>query len=223
MIKINYLVTVNGDKASAQTDTLEAIKKVLIAKDKITQVCFGTLSEEEALNAHITSINPGDFTHIVIINNKSLLRDFAAKVNETYVTDLEAVYIPLVELCNDEKDGKVTFKGFLNSSIWKPYMAEETGILDQALTSKGADLILYGALIPVTVAQKHKFKPEIKHYSFFEYLNRLVNQEVNVIGIPKVTLRCVKDYELKDVPKEEKIAAWKIAMSAHLTSTLQVV
>ena len=76
--------------------------------------------------------------------------------------------------------------------------------------------MLYGALIPVSVVQKYKFKTDIKYYSFFEYLNRIINSSVPVLGIPKVTLKCIKDYELKGVPKQEKIDFFKKATTDYL-------
>lgn len=217
MTKIKYIVTVEGDLGFAQKDTLDSIQANLKEGDSLSQVCFGTKTEEEALNEYISTLAPNDYTHIVIINDGSLLRDFASRVTEDYIKELDVVYLPTVELCNEASKGSVTFKGFLNTSLWKPYMAEETGVLDQSLSVKGADLMLYGALIPVSVVQKYKFKPEVKYYSFFEFLNRLVHMDVPVLGIPKVTLRCIKDYELKDISKEEKLAAWKIATTAYLT------
>lgn len=217
-MKINYIITTYGDLSLANADTVKSIEANLKPGDKITDLSYMTKSEEEVLNDHISSLKDGEFTHICIINDGSLLRDFATDVFTTYVDNDETVYMPIVELCNDINGtkGKPMFKGFLNASIWKPYFAEELGILDQTLCIRGVDLLLYGALIPVSVVQKFKFKPEIKHYSFFEYLSRIVYSKIPVLGIPKVTLKCIKDYELKDLPKEEKLAAFKLAQASYM-------
>lgn len=221
--KINYIISVEGDKGLAQEVTRKSIEAVLNPGDKITEVCYGTQTEEEVLNDHIKTIDSEKFTHIVIVNDGSTLKESAADVVKTYVDDETTVFLPIVELCEEAKSGKPSFKGFLNSSIWKPYFAESIGTLDLTLCVRGVDLILYGAIIPVAVAQKYTFKTDIKYYSFFEYLSRLVHSEVPVLGIPKLTLRCIKDYELKSVSKEEKLIHFKQAQSSYSTATLKTV
>ncbi len=215
--KINYIITTYGDLSLASQATTDSIKLNLRAGDKITDLSWMTKTEEETINEYVSTLKEGEFTHICIINDGSILREQAATVTEAYVEDNETVYLPMVELCNDDK-GKPMFKGFLNASIWKPYFAEEAGVLDQTLALRGVDLILYGALIPTSVITKYKFKTDIKYYSFFEYLSRLIHSSVPVLGIPKITLRCIKDYELKDVPKEEKMEFFKKAQSDYLTA-----
>lgn len=226
---INYIVTVNGDKGFAKAETLDSIKKNLSAGDVITQVCYGTLTEEEALNECVQHINTSiemPCTHIVIINDGSVLKDSVSEVFSIYATEEKTILLPIVELFNDinvDKNQVNTFKGFLNASLWKPYFAEEIGVLDSTLCTRGVDLILYGALIPISIAKEYSFKTDIKYYSFFEYLSRVIHNEIPVLGIPKVTLRCVKDYELKDVSKEEKLEWFKKAQSSFLPVTSKTV
>lgn len=214
-MKVNYIITTYGDLSLASSTTLDSIKANLKDGDKITDLSYMTRTEEEVINEYISSLKEGEFTHIMIINDGSTLKDYSSTVLDTYVDNDSTVYLPMIELCNEDK-GKVSFKGFLNSSIWKPYFAQEVGTLDQTLSLRGVDLILYGALIPLSVVQKHKFKPEIKYYSFFEFLSRIIYSNTSVQGIPKVTLKCIKDYELKEVPKEEKINFFTQATSVYM-------
>jgi hypothetical protein len=212
-MKINYIVTVPGDLSTMNQNTLASINANLKEDDKITELCYGTITEEEVLNNYIKTISP-EFTHVVLISDGSFISEVAREIYETYAENNEEVYLPIVELHSIEEGNP--FRGFLNASLWKPYFAEEVGELDLPLSLKGVDLILYGALIPTSVITKYAFKPEIKYYSFFEYFNRLLNKKVEVIGIPKIVLKCVKDYELKDLPKEEKLSAFKFAQVNYL-------
>ena len=211
-MKINYIITVYGDKSIPQQNTLESVNAILKEGDKVTLLSYGTLSEEEVLNTYIATL-PTEFTHVVLVSDGSFVSIAAREIYETYAQDIDKVYLPIVELHSIEENNP--FRGFLNASLWKPYFAEEVGELDLSLSLKGVDLIIYGALIPVSVITKYTFKPEIKYYSFFEYFNRLLSKEITIKGIPKIILKCIKDYELKDVSKEEKLQAFKLAQSSY--------
>lgn len=220
MKKINYIVTIYCDTETINTPTKtteDSIRENLGVEDKVTNLFWGDKTEEEVINEYISTLKEDEFTHICIINDGSILKDNFSRVMNTYVDNNETVYLPIVELNNDsDNKGVLSFKGFLNSSIWKPYFAEEVGVLDLPLSKRGVDLILYGALIPLSVVKKYKFKPEIKYYSSFEFLNRIINSSIPVLGIPKVTFKCITDYELKGVTKEEKVKFFKLATTDYL-------
>jgi hypothetical protein len=195
-----------------QQSTIDSIKNVSKEGDQIISFTYSE-SVEEALNTELEKVNEEDFTHIVLIYNGSVLRTQANDVVTQYIKNNEAVYLPIVQL-NDFESGE--FKGFLNSCIWKPHAAETTGEVTLALAKKGIDLIIDGAYIPVSVAKKFRLKESIKYFSQFEFLSRLTHNNISVFGIPKVTITCNRDFELRDVPKPEKIKYFKEAQESYM-------
>jgi len=218
-MKTKYLLTV-PENVEVDKATVASIGENIETKGEIDYAIVSYKdSIEDALNAEFDKIKDSTYTHVCIINNGSILRDHARATASKYVDNEECVYLPIVELCNEPvKAGEsVVFRGFLNSSVWKPYFATEIGVLDLALSKRGVDLIMDGCYIPKKVATKFKLNPEVKHFSGFEYFNRIISAGVEVVGIPKITLRAIKDYELKNVSKEDKLKYFKLAQESAMT------
>lgn len=213
-MKIKYIVTVPKSDDVKETnlvsDTLKSITGIIgSSKDEVSVVRYEPNKEEEEINKEISNKTANTFTHVVIVNAGSTLKDHFRKTAEEYVnTDQETVFLPIVELYTEE-EGNYSFRAFLNSSLWKPYLTDEVGKLDLKLSKRGIDLIQYGALIPLNVLQKYPFKQDIKYYSYFEFFNRVLQNDVKVVSIPRTLLVCKKDYELKNVPKDEKLEEFK--------------
>ena len=219
-MKTKYLLTIlEGETASK--DTLTSIAQNLdikgataetLTSDDYTTVTYKD-SLEEALNAAFEKIKSSDFTHVCIVNNGSVLKEYASNTVKTYITNDEILYMPMVELLDSSEPGS-PFRGFLNSSLWKPYFATEIGVLDLQLAKKGVDLIIDGCYIPKKIISEHKLNPEIKYFSTFEFFNKIISAGEEIVGIPKVTMRVVKDYTLKSIPNDEKLKYFKMAQSS---------
>jgi hypothetical protein len=227
-MRINYIITAPEGKEGetpyvCSEATTNSVTTNLQSGDTIITLAYQEGNEESMLNDYIAKLD--DDSHVVVINDGSILRENAWEVYRQYDSIVhegetksfngnEIIKLPIVELSNADDKGKLHFKGFLNASLWKPYFAETVGELDSTLATRGVDLMLYGALIPTSILKKYKLKTDLKYYSFFEFLSRMTRTEIPVLGIPKITLKCVKDYELKDVPQEEKLIAFKAAQAA---------
>jgi hypothetical protein len=122
------------------------------------------------------------------------------------------IYLPLVELgwYINEGDKEISSKGFLNSCVWKSYIAEEVGVLDEKLARRQIDTVMYGCLLPSVLFQEHKFNEELKFFYQFDFFNKITNLGVKVIGIPKCSLFLSYDYELKAANVEEKREEFKL-------------
>lgn len=215
-MKINYIVTTTST-IEVSEGTRQSIERNLQPEDTYNVAIFNdTINEETSLNQIISTL--GDDGYIVLVNDGSIVREFASDIYAKYADlgtgwkgPMEVIKLPIVELCTPVEKAAPHFKGFLNASIWKPYFAENVGELDLTLATRGIDLLLYGALIPTVIAKKYAFNTTLKYYSFFEFLSRLIRADIPVLGIPKITLKCIKDYELKDVSQEEKLKHFKAA------------
>lgn len=220
-MKIKYIVTVpktdDVKETNLVSDTLKSVTAIIgSSKDEVSVVRYELNKEEEEINKEVLEKTANTFTHIVVINAGSTLKDHFRKTVEEYVgSDVETVFLPIVELYTEE-EGNYSFRAFLNSSLWKPYLTDEVGKLDLKLSKRGIDLIQYGALIPLDVIKKYAFKTDIKYYSYFEFFNRILHNGVKVLSIPRTVLTCKKDYELKSVPKDEKIEEFKKTQEVFL-------
>lgn len=205
-MKINYILLV----PQGQEPNPESLKSFTVNQKEDDSVTIASIvtTEEAAINEAVEKTDDS-FTHVCIISNENNIIPLYREIVADYLTD-DTVLIPMVELCLKDGD-KFTFRGFLNTCVWKPYLADNIGNFDLKLTKQQIDLTLYGSLIPLKIAKANKFKSNIKYYSHFEYLNRLAHKEVAIKGIPKVIVRCPMDYELKGVPKEEKVKFFKAA------------
>lgn len=215
MLKIKYIVTVPKTDDLTETnltsDTLKSIVGIVgTTRDAVATVRFDEGKEEVEINAEVAATDDS-FTHVVVINAGSSLKDHFRSTADEYVTDSEKVYLPLVELYTEEETTGLDFRAFLNSSVWKPYFTDELGILDAKLAKRGVDLILYGAIIPLSVIKAQPLREDIKYYSYFEFFNRILHNKIEIIGLPKTMAKCIKDYELKSIPKDVKIEEFKKA------------
>lgn len=222
-MKIKYIITVpktdDVKETNLTSDTLKSVVSTIgITRDEVSIVRYSLNKEEEEINKEIVKIKD-DYTHVIILNAGSSLKDHFRKTVEEYVgSDVEQVFLPIVEL-HTEEEGNYSFRAFLNSSLWKPYLTDEVGKLDLKLSRRGIDLIQYGAIIPLNVLKKFSFKEDIKYYSYFEFFNRVLHNGVKVVSIPRTLLLCKKDYELKDISKEEKLEEFKKTQEVFLETT----
>jgi len=223
-MKIKYIVTVpkseDATEANLISETLKSVTTIIgSSRDEVSVVRYELNKEEEEINKEVNKTADA-FTHVVIINAGSTLKDHFRKTVEEYVgSDKETIYLPIVELYTEEA-GEYSFRAFLNSSLWKPYLTDEVGKLDLKLSKRGIDLIQYGAIIPLDILKKYSFKEDIKYYSYFEFFNRVLSNEVKVKSIPRTLLLCKKDYELKNVSKDEKLEEFKKTQEVFLTTVV---
>lgn len=218
-MKIKYIVTVPKTDDLTETnlisDTLKSVTRIIgTTRDAVATVRYEEGKEEIGINNEVTNTDDS-FTHIVLINAGSSLKDHFRTTAEEYVIDPKMVYLPLVELYTEEELTGLDFRAFLNSSVWKPYFTDEAGVLDAKLAKRGVDLIHYGAIIPLSVIKTHPLREDIKYYSYFEFFNRILHNNVLVNGVPKAMMKCIKDYELKAIPKEEKMEEFKKAQITY--------
>lgn len=216
-MKLAFIIT---EHAVEKTDgkTVESIK--LNDKEAVIlrAIWSDEKNEETAINECIESVGE-DITHACIIPDGSTLSEKYLGITSQYTKDEKTVYMPLVSYYYDPEGEK--FKGFLNATLWKPHVAEELGVVDLKLSTKQADTTLYFSIIPVEVLKKFKFNIEMKFFSQFEYLNRIVKNEVTVLGIPKAVANLNKDYELKKEDKKEKIVWFEKAREGYNVRSFQ--
>jgi hypothetical protein len=215
MKKIKYII-IGAKKEKINKETLESL--VALTGKADLQTVFIQVSdkekEETLINEEISKIEE-EIEYICIVKNGSIFKNTFAKTVEDYIINPNVVYLPLVEYHG--VSGETTgFKGFLNSSLWKPYFTENIGELDLKLSKRGVDLTIYGAIIPVNILKNNKFKSTIPYYSYFEWFNRIINKGVTVVGIPRVVVKSMFDYELQSLSKEDKIAFFKQAQEDYV-------
>jgi hypothetical protein len=215
MKKIKYII-IGAKKEKINKETLESL--VALTGKADLQTVFIQVSdkekEETLINEEISKIEE-EIEYVCIVKNGSIFKNTFAKTVEDYITNPNVVYLPLVEYHG--VSGETTgFKGFLNSSLWKPYFTENIGELDLKLSKRGVDLTIYGAIIPVNILKNNKFKSTIPYYSYFEWFNRIINKGVTVVGIPRVVVKSMFDYELQSLSKEDKIAFFKQAQEDYV-------
>lgn len=215
MKKIKYIV-IGAKKEKIKKETLESLES-LVDKPE-TQISFIQVSEkdkeEDLINKEVSELGE-DIQYVCIIKNNTIFKETSAKTIKEYIKDSNTVYLPLIEY-HGIIENAAGFKGFLNSSLWKPYFAENIGQLDLKLSKRGIDLTIYGAFIPVNILKSNKLKSKISYYSHFEWLNRIIHKEIPVVGIPRTTIKTTFDYELQSVPKEKKIEFFKLAQEDYV-------
>ena len=119
------------------------------------------------------------------------------------------LYMPIVELIEEN-----SFKGFINTCIWKPYLASEMGILTNDLATKQIDLSLFSCLVSSNLLKKYPLNKNIKYYSHFEFFNRVTKDEsFEIIGVPKVLM--TETFVDQNLSKEEKIKYFQLAQQVE--------
>lgn len=170
--------------------------------------------KEEAVKLNEYFATHKDCDYYFVITNGSEVPKNLEELLVPYMNgehESNTVYLPLVELgwYVNEGDKEISSKGFLNSCVWKSYMTEEVGVLDEKLARRQADTIMFGCLLPSVLFQEHKLNEELKFFYQFDFFNKITNLGVKVIGIPKCSLFLSYDYELKDANIEEKREEFK--------------
>lgn len=169
-------------------------------------------NEMFSLNAYIFTLT-SEYSHVCLVPNGSVLTNKYRAITESYVEE-GAVMLPIVEWC-EEIDGKDEFKAFLNSYVYQSALTEELGIVDLKFAKQQLDNTLYGALIPVQILKENKFKEKFLYYNHNEYLCRLANKGIEILGIPKYCMKLKNDYSLKDVDNETKTKYFGAVISSY--------
>ena len=215
-MKVAYVVT-GLDATETTGETTASIKKNDENAEVFVCLYSETKTEAEAVNEWCDKIEQisKDITHICIIPDGSTLSEKWLSIMTAYARDEKAIYMPVGGYYYDpENDNQ--FKGFLNTIMWKPQVAEVVGELTTKLATRQIDHTLYGALIPLYVMKDYKFNKDIKYFSHFEFVNKVLKGDVEIIGVPKVLYNLYKDYELKAVDKEEKMKYFEEARNGYL-------
>lgn len=210
---ITYIIT-SKQPVNVETtkETWDSIIKIAGTDAKIIDANYSECTEEEAINIAIEKV---ETDQIVIIPDGSTLSENYLNILSQYVKDDKAIYLPIGSYYYDpENDNQ--FKGFLNTILWKPQVTDEVGKLTARVALKQIDHTLYGALIPTSILKENKFNKDIKYFSQFEFVNRILKAGVNIIGVPKMLFNLYKDYELKKENKEEKIKYFEEARKGYM-------
>lgn len=191
-MKVLYIITY-PEGSDIQTDTVTSL-----GSQEYIELSYKDNKREEALNDLTV---PEDITHFCMIESGNLFKPQFASIYQDYLVDNTSIYLPIIEYWRHKE-----FKGFLNSCIWKPFFNKdnELGTVDIKLAKLGMDLTLEGALIPIAILQKYKFKGTLKFYNHLEFIARVVSKEISVKGMNKTTLIYTRDFNLENVSTEEK-------------------
>ncbi len=221
-MKIQFIV-INQPGENKKT-TIESIEKADLKKYginySINEIIASTRKEESiALNSFLEKKEKDD-SYICIIPNPSTVSEYMGLFIESYILnnkDIELgkdMFLPLIELVGFDENGKEFAKGFLNTCIWKSYLQpEEVGFLDKQLANKQIDTTLHGVLIPISLFETIKINETFEYFYQFNLLNKIVETDTTIIGIPKSFVSLVYDYELKNEDQEVKKEEFKKAKS----------
>lgn len=170
-------------------------------------------NEAYTLNSYIFTLK-NEFTHICLVPNGSELTNKFKAITDTYI-EKGAIMLPIVEWCEEDSEGKDSFKAFLNSYVYQSALTEEMGTVDLKFAKQQLDNTLYGALIPVSIAKENKFKEKFLYYNHNEYLCRVASKGVEILGIQKYCFKLKVDYALKDVDNETKTKYFNAVLSSY--------
>jgi hypothetical protein len=168
--------------------------------------------EATVLNKTIKDLKKEDCSHIVLLPNEAIVYDSYSLIAKEYLEDNKTIYLPLATLVDEEGN----FKGIINSSAWWPRLTENPGDLDEKSALNQVDTTLYGGLIPLEIAKKHKFKKGLEIYYHFEFINKVISKSVKVKGIPKLLTKITYDYSLKNISREKKIEMFEAARKEYI-------
>ena len=212
-MKILYIITgKEGEPTSEETS-----KSIESKEGGTVTFCLykDEVEEPGLLNERIRNCDE-EFTHVCIIPNGSSLSEKFKTLVPLYATEEDAIYMPIVSYYYNP-DGEEKFRGFLNSVLWKPHVVEQVGELTLSTAVKQIDTTLYGCLIPIKLfkEQNFGFATDVKYFWQFEFLNQVCKKEIDVLGIPKVLFNMTKDFELKDIDKDEKLKYFDMARAGY--------
>jgi hypothetical protein len=214
------IITVKEENPTIDNKTAESISK----NNLEWLECRYTDNEEKSLNDLLEASKEKlkDYTHVLLIPNESFLNDNYLDVISHYVKEDKVIYLPLVSYYEHVEDKEEPqFRGLLNSSLWKPFLNEEVGVLTPELGFKQIDFTLYGGLIPVKVLEENKLASDIKFYSQYEFIHKVLEKEESILGVPKALVNLTKDYTLKNENEEEKRKWFDFAKKEYIARRQQ--
>ena len=209
-MKIKFIITVQGTVTDAESAT------VLNLQGQDYQTVDTTANESKALNEVIAGLEDS-YTHICILSAGSTISQNFFTHAETY-TEENAVMVPITEWSEKDAEGKDQFRAFLSSFVWSSAFADEVGLFTLKLLLQQIDNTLYGTLIPLAIAKKYKFKESFQYYNHNEYLCRLADNGVDIIGIPKWMANLKMDYQYTTIDNETKTKYFKAVQEQYKTA-----
>lgn len=218
---MNLLYIISKKNNIVNPATLDSIKEVFLTGDEL-ETDIPSEGFESTINDLIATnyeaYKSKGITHVVIVPDESTITKQYRSIVDQYVKGTEnVVYLPMVQYFEKVENADPSFRGLLNTCMWKPYgFNNDYGFVNQDLAVKQIDTTLYGAIIPLEVLKQYPFKTKIKHYAFFEYISRVINKGVIVRGIPKITAAYVADDTLRKVSQEEKVKYFTACQKAYL-------
>lgn len=229
MKKKVQIVAINPTNKNLQEKTINSFNKLnkktvesctFIFNDIVEIKTINRQDEAKKLNEFV--FNNKNYDYLFIITNESRIPENFEELLSPYVKDEEnkTMYMPIIELAwyINEEDKDISSKGFLNSCLWKPYLTNEIGKLDEKLARRHLDTTLFGCLIPVSLFETFKFNEDLKFFYQFDFLNQITHNETKILGIPKCSLLLAYDYEIKAFNQEEKKEEFKLVQQLISTN-----
>lgn len=170
-------------------------------------------NEAFTINSYVFTLKE-EFTHVCLVPNGSELTNKFKAIVDTYIEE-NTVMLPIVEWCEENEAGEDSFKAFLNSYVYQSALTEEMGSVDLKFAKQQLDNTLYGALIPTSILKENKLKEKFLYYNHNEYLCRLANKGVDILGIQKYCFKLKVDYALKDVDNDTKTKYFNAVLSSY--------
>lgn len=227
MKKITYII-INNAKA------IETINNSKRAEDEVIACNFNSKTEDDlslmhnlsaeaaAINATISEIKNLEDKLICIVPENSELKENFVELISPYLKETDnKVFLPMIELI-DKKEEKLSFKGFLNATIWKSYIVAEAGELDHDAAMKQIDMSLYFAIIDGKLLQNgsENFNDSIPFFYQYNWLNTItLKEEISVLGIPKVVGYVIEPEEYQKASQEQKVEWFKLAQKLTSVAT----
>ena len=183
-------------------------EKSLKENNIIWSLCFKENENNLYYKSKGLEILPAQDIHfILLLKNGSVLNSCFNEIIAEHITkESKIVYLPLVTLITND------LKGVLNSSIWSPQVLEY-GKLDHSFAMYQTDTTLYGSLISTELFfDANNYKEDLEYYQHFYFLNKITdNEEVEVVGIPKILSDLKFDLSFPEVDQETKVKFFKMA------------
>jgi hypothetical protein len=210
MKKILYLIFEKENNKLISDETIQSIPNV---KDGL----FKHFEDKDDTQLYYTLLNKKEivgYDFICLIPNGSTLSEKYKEIISEYINEdkNKDIYLPLSLLITDD------IKGILNSTLFNANFAMDFGVLDHEFALQQTDTNLFGALIPVELFMNEKhYDKNLKIYQHFHLLNSWTeDEEVEVLGIPKILINLNYDLSFKEYSEEEKIKFYKQAREKFL-------
>lgn len=172
-------------------DTLKKqIKDIEIIKTYNVKMFYNTTKNTDFISQINLGIENCDTEWFSILEIDDEYKETWFKtINEYLETYLETeVFLPIIEDVN--QDGN--FVGFTNESLWALGFTAKQGFLDKDILLEYQNFQTSGGLYKTDVIKENgSFKDNIKLTFSYEFLLRLTNNGVIVMGVPKLGYRHV--------------------------------